>query len=319
MNYAVPPVWYNTPMRLIECIPNISEGRRPEVVADLVRAVRTTPAIRLLDVTADASHHRSVLTFAGPAPALTEAVLALVERAIATIDLRTHSGEHPRIGAVDVVPFVPLDGVTLDECVQLARVTAAEVAHRFQVPVYLYEAAATAPHRRNLAEVRRGGFEGLAVRMQDPAWTPDFGPAHPHPSAGAIAMGARGPLIAFNVNLADARVEVARAIAREVRERDGGLPAVKAIPVHLADRGLVQVSMNLTDFHRTSMTEAYDAVSRAAARYGITVLESELIGLVPDAALPPDPGLRLKLRGFSRRMVLEDRLAQCLAGDDGVS
>ncbi len=312
MNYAVPAVWYKTGVGLIECIPNISEGRRPEVVADLAAAVRNTPAIRLLDVTADASHHRSVLTFAGPPSALSAAVLALVERAVATVDLRTHTGEHPRIGAVDVVPFVPLAGATLDECVSLARDTAALVATRFQIPVYLYEAAATAPHRKNLADVRRGGFEHLATRMQDPAWAPDFGPAHPHPTAGAMAMGARGPLIAFNVNLADTRFEVARAIAGEIRERAGGLPCVKAIPVRLADRGLVQVSMNLTDFHRTSMTAAFDAVERAAARYGAMVLESELIGLVPEAALPADPAVRLRLRGYTRSMVLEERLAQCL-------
>jgi len=297
-------------MGLIECIPNVSEGRREAVVSAMADAVRDTAGIRLLDVTSDASHHRSVLTFAGPGHALTTAVLALVEHAVASIDLRTHHGQHPRIGAVDVVPFIPLTGTSMDECVAVARETAARVAGQFGIPVFLYEAAATTPARRNLAEVRRGGFEGLAARMQTADGAPDYGPRRPHPTAGAIAMGARGPLIAFNVNLADSRLDVARAIAIAVRERDGGLPCVKAIPIRLEGRGLVQVSMNLTDYRRTSMEAAYLAVVHEAARHGVTVLESELIGLVPDAALPPDPATRLRLRGFSRQMVLEERLAQ---------
>jgi glutamate formiminotransferase len=295
-------------MALIECIPNISDGRRPLVIAACVDAVRATGAT-VLDVSSDARHNRSVLTIAGDRPSIRRAILALFASAIAAIDLRQHEGVHPRLGAVDVVPLVPLEDATMAECVDLAREVAAVLADRHALPIYLYEEAALRPDRRRLEIIRRGQFEGLAERMRQPEGAPDFGPATPHPSAGASVVGARFPLIAFNINLSTDRLDIARAIAARVRESSGGLPFVKALGVPLADRGIVQVTMNLTRFERTSLTEVFDAVTAEAAARGVGVIESEIVGLVPRAALPPDPAVRLRLPGFSDDRVLEHRLA----------
>ncbi len=294
-------------MALIECVPNVSEGRRPDVVSALAAALERIDGVRLLDHSADPAHNRSVFTIAGEAEAVGLAVLALFETAIPAIDMRTHRGAHPRIGAVDVVPFVPI-GATMAECVALARQTGAAVADRFAVPVFLYEEAASRSTRRNLADIRRGEFEGLAARMTSADWAPDFGPGQPHPTAGATVIGARAPLIAFNVNLATNQLETARAIATTVRERDGGLPAVKAMGVALPHRGIVQVSMNLTNYEITPMLRAFEAVRREAEARGVSVLESEIVGLVPAAALPPAPGQALRLTGFTDNQVLEKRL-----------
>jgi glutamate formiminotransferase len=277
-------------------------------VATLVEAVRQTPAVRLLDYSSDAAHNRSVITMAGEAAALTDAVLALFEAAIPRIDLRTHTGEHPRIGAVDVVPFVPIEGATMADCVALARDTASEVARRFQVPVYLYEDAATRPSRTNLEDIRRGQFEGLAAKMSEAEWTPDFGPAAPHPTAGASAIGARMPLIAYNINLATDRLEVAKKIAAAIRHSSGGFRYVKAMGVSLADRGLVQVSINLTNYEKTPILRVFDAVKHEATRYGVNVLESEIVGLVPAAALVGTAEAALQLTSFSRDQILENKL-----------
>lgn len=303
-------LWYNPPeMAIIECIPNVSEGRRPEVIGRLAEAVRATPGVRLLDHSADAAHNRSVFTLAGDPAGLKAAIPALFDIALAAIDLRQHAGEHPRLGAVDVVPFVPLEGATMADCVTLAREVGALVAERFGVPIYFYEEAATAPHRRNLEDVRRGEFEGLAAKMSQPAWAPDVGPAGPHPSAGASAFGARMPLIAFNINLATDRIDVARRIAAAVRQSSGGLRFVKAIGVTLGDRRLVQVSMNLTNYEKSPMFRVMELVRREAARYGVAVLESEVIGLVPAAALVAVADYYLQLAGFQPSQVLETRLA----------
>jgi glutamate formiminotransferase len=293
---------------LIECIPNVSEGRRPQVVTRLAEVVAVTPGVTLLDRTSDSSHHRSVLTFAGERDGIAAAVLALFEAAIAAIDLRTHTGVHPRIGAVDVVPFVPLEGATMAVCVELAMEVAEEVASRFDLPVYLYEDAARLPERRRLEDIRRGQFEGLADKMRDPAWTPDFGPAHPHPTAGASVIGARMPLIAYNINLDSDRLDIAREIASTIRESSGGLPCVKAMGVPLDDRGIVQVSMNLTNYTITSMRTVFDAVEGEASVHEIDILESELIGLVPAAALADTSPEYLRIAGFRPDMVLEERL-----------
>jgi glutamate formiminotransferase len=297
-------------MTLIECIPNISEGRRGDVVAAIVEAVRITPGARLLDASSDGSHNRSVITMAGDASAMQAAVLAVFAQAIATIDLRTHSGEHPRLGAVDVVPFVPIADVSMADCVALARDTAEIVASRFQLPVFLYEAAATRDARRNLADIRRGEFEGLSAKLLDPAWAPDCGPSVPHPSAGATVIGARLPLIAFNVNLNTDRLHVAKQIAAAVRESSGGLPSVKALGVPLADRGLVQVSMNLTNYAQTSIAATFAAVKAEAERQSVDVLESEIVGLVPEAAIAGLNPTDVRLAGFGNEQVLERRLSQ---------
>ncbi len=212
-------------------------------------------------------------------------MLALFDAALARIDLRNHSGEHPRLGAVDVVPFVPIEGATMADCVAMARDVAGEVSRRHNLPVFLYEEAAAIPGRRNLEDIRRGEFEGLAAKLKQPEWAPDFGPAAPHPSAGASVIGARMALIAYNINLATNRLDVAKKIAAAVRHSSGGLRYVKAMGVELADRGIVQVSMNLTNFEKTPIFRVFELVTREAARYGVTVLESEIVGLVPSAAL----------------------------------
>ena len=293
---------------LIECVPNISEGQRLDVVARMADALGRVPGVRLLDYSSDPSHHRSVFTFAGGADRLEQAVLALFELAVANIDLRAHSGVHPRLGAIDVVPFVPLAGATMADCVALARRTGAAVADRFGVPVYLYEEASYHAARRRLEDIRRGGFEGLRAKMAEPGWAPDFGPAQPHPTAGATVVGARPLLIAYNINLATDRLDVAKAIARAIRQSSGGLPFVKAMGVALDERGIVQVSMNLTNYEKTPLVQVFDAVQREAGRHGVKILESEIIGLVPAAALGEGDEIHLQLESFSPTQVLENRL-----------
>jgi glutamate formiminotransferase len=236
------------------------------------------------------------------------AAIALFERALDSIDLRLHSGAHPRLGAVDVVPFIPIADVTMADCVALARETAADVASRFDLPVFLYDEAATSEARRNLTDIRRGEFEGLSAKLADPAWRPDFGPATPHPSAGATVIGARMPLIAFNVNLDTDRLDIAKQIAAAVRFSSGGLPAVKALGIPVVERGIVQVSMNLTNYQRTSIATAFAAVKAEADRRGIGVLESEIVGLVPAGAITWENPTELLLTTFRDDQVLEKRL-----------
>lgn len=292
-------------MPLLETVPNLSEGRRPEVVARLAAAASSGPGVRLLDFSSDPDHNRSVLTLAGEPEGLHQGLLALYEAAIAEIDLNRHQGVHPRIGAVDVTPFVPLGDTPMEVAVAAANRLAPVVA-RLGLPVYLYERAARRPERTLLADIRRGGFEGLAARLADPAWAPDFGPPHPHPTAGATVIGARFFLIAFNAVLATADVSVARAIARRVRESGGGLPAVRAMGVHLASRDLAQVSMNLVDYRRTPILTALRRVEAEAAAMGTGVIETEVIGLIPEAAVRGVSAADLKL---PREIpILEDRL-----------
>jgi len=295
---------------LVECVPNFSEGRDAAKIDLIVEAIRSAGAA-ILDRTSDPDHNRSVVTFAAPVGVVEEAAFRAVRQAVASIDLRTHSGVHPRIGAADVVPFIPLAGVTLDECARLAERTARRIWDELGVPVYLYEAAALRPEHRNLADIRRGNWEGLCrAVLTDAARRPDFGGPALHPSAGAVAVGARKFLIAFNVNLATSDVEVARSIARAVRFSSGGLPAVKAMGVPLASRNLAQVSMNLTDFEQTPIHRAFEAVCAEAARRGVEIAGSELIGLVPRKALESAAAHFLRIENFSPAMVLERRLAE---------
>ena len=293
---------------LIECIPNVSEGRRPDVIAAMADAIRRVPGVRLLDCSSDAAHNRSVFTLVGDAAGVEQAVLALVERAVADIDLRTHRGEHPRLGAADVIPFVPIEGVTMADCVALAKKAGAAIAARFQVPVYLYEEASAHPARKNLEDIRRGEFEGLAAKMAGAGWAPDFGPPAPHPSAGAVVVGARMPLIAYNINLATDRLDVAKKIAAGIRHSSGGYRFVKAMGVKLDDRGIVQVSMNLTNYEKTPIFRVFETVKREAQRYGVTILESEIVGLVPSAALAGAAEFYLQLERFNADQVLENKL-----------
>jgi len=294
-------------MPLVECVPNVSEGRRGDVIAAIAHVI-TAPGVRVLDQSSDPSHNRTVYTFAGEPAAVREAALRLFAVAIEKIDLRSHEGVHPRIGAVDVVPFIPLGDTSMDECVALAKGIGQTVADQFDVPVFLYEEAAATDERRNLADVRRGGLNGLAHRMKQPEWRPDFGPAQPHPTAGASAIGARHILIAYNVNLATNRLSVAKRIASVIRASSGGLPFLKAMGVELEHRGIVQVSMNLTNYKETSMTAAFDAIAREASVDGVRVLESEIVGLVPADALPANPARRLKIRREDLDRVLEKRM-----------
>lgn len=300
-------MWYNRRMPIIECIPNISEGRRQDVLDRCADAIRGAGA-RLLDVKPDATHNRTVFTFAGEPAAVEAAVYALFDAALAAIDLRTHAGEHPRMGAVDVTPFVPIEGVTMADCVALARKVGATLAERHGLPVYLYEEAATNPGRRNLEDIRRGEFEGLPAKMATAGWAPDFGPATPHASAGASVVGARMPLIAYNINLATDRLDVAKKIANAVRHSSGGLRFVKAMGIPLEDRQIVQVSMNLTHYDKTPIFRVFELVKREAARYGVAVLESEIVGLVPQAALLASAAWYLQLEGFSDAQILEKKL-----------
>jgi glutamate formiminotransferase len=304
-------------MALIECIPNVSEGRRAPVIDGIADGLRNVPGLSLLDYSSDPSHNRSVYTMVGSAESVETGVLTLFERALAEIDLRGHKGEHPRLGAVDVVPFVPIEGATMEDCVALAKRVGATVAERFGVPVYLYEEAATQPSRRNLEDIRRGEFEGLPAKMQSADWRPDFGPHAPHPSAGAAVVGARMALIAYNINLATDRLDVAKRIAAAIRHSSGGFRFVKAAGFKLDDRGIVQVSMNLTNYEKTPVFRVFETVKREAARYGVAVLESEIVGLIPSAALLATAEHFLQIEGFKPEQVLENKLravAQARAG-----
>jgi len=296
-------------MAVIECIPNVSEGRRLDVIDACTAAIVATGA-HLLDVKPDATHNRTVFTFAGAPAAVEAGAVALFDTALAHIDLRHHHGEHPRLGAVDVTPFVPIEGATMADCVAIARRVGETVAARHQLPVYLYEEAATSPARRNLEDIRRGEFEGLAAKMQKPEWAPDFGPAAPHASAGASVVGARMPLIAYNINLATNRLDVAKKIATAIRQSSGGLRFVKAMGLELADRGIVQVSMNLTNYEKTPIFRVFEMVKREAERYGVSILESEIVGLIPSAALTAAAAWYLQVEGFSDGQVLENKLRQ---------
>ena len=294
---------------LVECVPNFSEGRRPEVVEAIVSAVQGVDSVLLLDRQMDPDHNRAVLTFVGPPEPVAEAAIRAAGRAIALIDLNHHRGVHPRIGAADVVPFVPLRGVTLEDCVPLARHAGAEIWRRFQVPVYFYEAAAVSPQRAALEQIRRGGFEGLRQEVQgNPARHPDIGGPDLHPTAGATAIGARRFLLAYNILLATPDVEIARRIARRVRASGGGLPFVKAMGVLVKSRA--QVSMNLTNFDQTPVQVAHQAVEREAAAAGVAIESSEIIGLIPKQAFDLAPDFFHRIANFHAGRILENRLAE---------
>lgn len=295
-------------MAWLECVPNVSEGRDPRVLDRMTARLSQAAGVRLLDVHRDADHHRSVFTLVGEAPDLTAAILGLCEEALDAIDLRQHQGAHPRIGAVDVVPFVPVGRATMDEAVAAARATGRAIAERFGIPVLLYEHAASAPHRQRLEHVRRGRFEGLAGRLGTPDWAPDFGPAIPHPTFGAVAVGARRILVAYNINLATDRLEIGAAVAAAVRASSGGLAHVKAMALPLPARGLIQVSMNLTNVDATPIAVVFDAVAREAARHGVAIAESEVVGLVPAAALADVAARYLRVAGWSADKILDTRL-----------
>jgi len=294
--------------KIVECVPNFSEGRRPEVVREIVAAVESVPGVQLLDYSSDSNHNRSVLTFIGEPAPVKEAAFRAIAKAAELINMDEHWGEHPRIGATDVVPFVPVLGVTMADCVALARELGAEVAEKLRIPVYLYEEAATRPDRRNLADIRRGEYEGLKKEIHLPERRPDFGDPVMHPTAGATVIGAREFLIAFNINLGTPDVSIAKKIARVVRASSGGLMYVKALGIKLEDRNLAQVSMNLTNFKKTPMHVVFNLVKSEAERYGVPIVGSEIVGLVPLDALLAAAEHYLRIENFGRKQVLETRV-----------
>jgi glutamate formiminotransferase len=300
---------------IVECVPNFSEGRDAAKVEAIVAAIRSVAAVAVLDREMDADHNRSVITFAGPADAVGEAAFRAVEKAVELIDLRKHAGVHPRVGAADVVPFVPVEGVTLEDCVRLAERLGERLWELLKVPVYLYEAAARRPENVNLENIRRGQFEGLREEVaRNPDRCPDFGAAALHPSAGATVVGARKFLIAYNINLNTSDVEVAKKIARTIRFSSGGFRYVKAMGVPLASRNLAQVSMNLTDFEQTPIHRVFEAVRAEAARYGVAIAGSEIVGLIPKKAVEMTAEWYIQAENFRPELVLENRLAQAGAG-----
>jgi len=297
--------------KLVECIPNFSEGRRPEVIEALVAVIKAVPEVILLDYSADKSHNRSVFTFVGTPEGAGEAAFGAAQKAVELIDMTGHKGEHPRMGAVDVIPFVPVKNMSMEDCAALSREVGAKIADKLDVPVFLYEEAASSPRRRNLADIRRGEFEGMAAKIAQAEWQPDYGKNAVHPTAGVVAVGARMPLVAYNINLSTSDLNIAKEIAKVIRESSGGLKFVKAIGVMLEDRKLAQVSINMTNFEKTPLYRVFELVRIEAKRYGVGIAGSEIVGLTPAGALIDSAKYYLQLEGFSaEKQVLENYLLQ---------
>lgn len=296
--------------KIMECVPNFSEGRDHAKIEQIVEPFRGKQNVKLLDYSNDEDHNRLVVTVVGEPQALKDAVLEAIGVAVRLIDLTKHQGQHPRMGAVDVVPFIPIKGCTMEEAIEISKETGKEVADRYGVPVFLYEKSATAPHRENLASIRKGEFEGMAEKIKLPEWKPDFGPAERHSTAGTVAIGARMPLVAYNVNLGTNNLDIATAIAKKIRFIGGGLRYCKAMGVELHDRGIVQVSINMTDYTKTALYRAFELVKVEARRYGVPVVGSEIIGLVPMEALIDTASYYLGLENFSMNQVLETRIME---------
>lgn len=296
--------------KIIECVPNFSEGRDLEKIDRIVAPFRGKPGVKLLDYSNDEDHNRLVVTVVGEPEALRDAVLEAIGVAVRLIDLNNHKGQHPRMGAVDVVPFIPIKNTTMEEAITLSKEVGAKVAELYQLPVFLYEKSATSPHRENLAAVRKGEFEGMGAKMKTPEWRPDFGTASPHPTAGTVAIGARMPLVAYNINLSTQDLEIATQIAKNIRHVNGGLRYVKAMGVELKERHITQVSINMTDYTRTALYRAFELVRIEARRYGVTIVGSEIIGLLPMEALIDTASYYLGLENFSMQQVLEARIME---------
>jgi glutamate formiminotransferase len=296
--------------KIIECVPNFSEGARKDVIDDIISAVSEAKGAQVLDISSDPDHNRSVLTMVGDEEGLKDAILILFEKAVEHIDLTKHKGEHPRMGAVDVVPFVPIKGVTMDDCIALSREIGELVANKFDIPVYLYEESASSPERESLPKIRKGQFEGFFEKIKQPEWKPDFGPQEVHPTAGVVAIGARMFLIAYNVYLSTDDVEIADKIAKAVRNISGGLRYVKALGMMIEERKLTQVSMNLVNYQKTPIYRVFELIRAEARRYGVHIVDSEIVGMVPSEALIDTAQYYLQLAGFSPSQVLENKLAE---------
>jgi glutamate formiminotransferase / 5-formyltetrahydrofolate cyclo-ligase len=295
-------------VQIVECVPNFSEGRRPEVVEEIANVAREVPGVTLLDTSSDKDHNRSVVTFIGTPQAVEEAAFKMVEKASLCIDMRHHNGEHPRMGACDVLPFIPIRNTTMEECVQMAKRVGERIGNTLQIPVYLYEQAASQKERTNLADIRKGQYEGFFEKIKGEAWKPDFGPSEMNAVSGCMAVGARVPLIAYNVNLNTRDITIADRIAKAVRHIGGGLRYVKAMGVSLEERNQVQVSMNLVHYEKTALYQAFEMVKMEAKRYGVSVVGSEVVGLLPAKALIDSAAYYLQLEDLSADQVLENRL-----------
>jgi len=294
--------------KIIECVPNFSEGRDLNKLEKILEVFRGRRDVKLLDYSSDEDHNRTVVTIVGEPEAVGDAMVEAIGVAVSLIDLTHHEGQHPRMGAVDVVPFIPIKNVSIEEADTLAKFVAKEASLKYALPFFLYEKSATSSHRENLANIRKGQFEGMAQKMKDEMWRPDFGPATIHPTAGVTAIGARMPLVAYNVNLSTDSMEIAGKIAKQVRNLSGGFRYVKALGIELEDRGIVQVSMNLTDYTKTSIYRVFETIKMEAARYGVNIVGSEIVGLVPMQALVDTTDYYLRLENFSINQVLETRL-----------
>lgn len=294
----------------MECVPNFSEGRDLAKIEKIIEPFRAKPGVKLLDYSNDEDHNRLVVTVVGEPEALKAALLEAIGQAVALIDLTVHTGQHPRMGAVDVIPFIPIKGCTMDEAIALSKEVGEQIATLYNLPVFLYEKSASAPHRENLAAVRKGEFEGMADKIKLPEWKPDFGPAERHPTAGTVAVGARMPLVAYNVNLGTDNLTIASDIAKKIRFIGGGLRYCKAMGVELKERGITQVSINMTDYTRTALYRAFELVKVEARRYGVPVVGSEIIGLVPMEALIDTASYYLGLEDFTMNQVLEARIME---------
>ena len=294
--------------KLVQCVPNFSEGRRPEVIDAITAEVTAVPGVKLLDVNADASHNRVVVTFVGEPEAVKEAAFRSCRKATELIDMEQQTGEHPRIGATDVIPFIPVKNVTMEECVELARALGAEISEKLSIPVYLYEEAAKIPTRRALPDIRKGQYEGLKQEISKPERHPDFGPPQMHPSAGATVVGARQFLVAFNINLSTSDVQIAKNIAAAIREAKGGYKYCRAMGVMIEDRNVAQVTINMVNYTGTPLQRVFETVKAEAARYGVNVIGSEIIGLTPLQALLDAADYYLRLEGFDRKQILEENL-----------
>ena len=295
--------------KIVECIPNISEGRNMEVVEAVLNEVRSTPGVTLLDHSSDPNHNRTVITFLGSPEGVAEAAVKLAKKAVELIDLTKHVGEHPRMGAVDVCPFVPVKDITTEECVALSKEVAKRIWEEAGMPVFLYEDSASAPHRVNLASIRKGQFEGMAEKVKEPQWEPDFGGRTIHPTAGTVAVGCRMPLVAYNINLNTPDITIASAIAKIIRQSSGGLSCVKALGVMLEDRNIAQVSINMTNLHKTPLYRVVELVKAEAKRWGVTVIGTEVVGLTPMHALIDAAEYYLQIENFDgEKQVLENYL-----------
>lgn len=294
--------------KILECVPNFSEGRDLKKIEKIIEPFRGRDGVKLLDYQNDEDHNRSVVTVVGEPQRLETAVIESMGVAIDVIDMRAHTGQHPRMGAIDVVPFIPVKDITMDEAIEVSRAIAQKVADTYNLPIFLYEKSAKKTERQNLAVIRKGQFEGMPEKIKQPQWAPDYGPAQIHPTAGVTAIGARMPLVAFNVNLNTRHIDIANQIAKKVRHISGGLRYCKGIGIELKDRGIVQVSLNMTDYTQTALYRVFELIRIEAQRYGVNVIDSEIIGLVPMEALIDCASYYLGLEDFTMAQVLEARI-----------